>query len=232
MVTKTERGETPPFRRCFFIIGMNNDKKRIGKIKSDDIRYNQYGFQIPSIDENFILPTSFKEVITDITGEGEIDYYYGLNWSTKEKISWTDEQKKKLLLQFRKYANRQGGRPISEDKRNKRVTIYFTQKEIENLKSIAQKTKIKDFNSYLRTRIFDNKISIQTEDKNLTELMFQLAKIGNNLNQIAHYFNIKKEENPTINDEQIKTFKELKTVLYDINLQCKSLIKNKKNEEN
>ena len=211
---------------------MKNDKRRIGRIKSDDIRYNQYGFQIPSIDETFVLPSSFKEEITAITGNGDVDYYYGLNWSTKEKISWTDEQKKKLLLQFRKYANRQGGRPVLEDKRNKRITILFTQKEIENLKSVAQKTKMKDFNSYLRARIFNNKLSIQTEDKNLTNLVFQLAKIGNNLNQIAHYFNIRKEENPTINDEQIKTFKELKTVLYDINLQCKNSIKNKKNEEN
>lgn len=218
MVTKTERGETPPFRRCFFvIIGMNDDKKKIGKIKSDDIRYNQYGFQISSIDETFILPSSFREEIATITGEGDIDYYYGLNWSTKEKISWTDEQKKKLLLQFRKYANHQGGRPVSEDKRNKRVTIYFTQKEIENLKSIMQKTKIKDFNSYLRARIFNNKISIQTEDKNLAELVFQLAKIGNNLNQIAHYFNIKKEENPSTINEHLKIFDEIKFLLFEIN---------------
>ena len=223
MVTKTDKGKTPPYRRSFVLLFMS-EKKHISKINSEEIRYNQYGFQIPSIDENFILPNSFKKEIKEITGEGEIDYYYGLNWSTKEKVIWTDELKKKLLLQFRKYANKQGGRPEVETKRDKRVTILFTKEEVEHLKKEAQKTKIKDFNTYLRTLIFDKKITIQTEDKNLSKLTFQIAKIGNNLNQIAHYFNIKKEENPSITNEHLKTFDEIKFLLFETNKSLKNQI--------
>ena len=205
---------------------MEDNKKRIGKINPDDIRYNQYGFQIPTIDENFVLPLSFNKEISEITGEGEVDYYYGLNWSTKEKVIWTDELKKKLLLQFRKYAKKQGGRPISEEKRNKTIKLRFTEKELKNLKEKAQKTKIKDFNTYLRTLIFDKKITILTEDKNTSNLTYQIAKIGNNLNQIAHYFNIKKEENPTISNEHLKTFDEIKFLLFEVNKSLKNQNKN------
>ena len=72
--------------------------------------------------------------------------------------------------------------------------------------------------------IFDKKITIQTEDKNLSKLTFQIAKIGNNLNQIAHYFNIKKEENPSITNEHLKTFDEIKFLLFETNKSLKNQI--------
>jgi hypothetical protein len=36
--------------------------------------------------EDCVLPKTFVDDITEITGTGEIDYYYGLNWSTKERV--------------------------------------------------------------------------------------------------------------------------------------------------
>lgn len=198
--------------------------KHIGKIKSDDISYNGYGFKISKIDEDCVLPKTFVGDITEITGTGEIDYYYGLNWSTKERVEWSVENKKKLLLQFQMYAKRLGGRPPIEEKekRNKKKTICFTEREYEKLKTEAEKTRSKDFNAYLRARILDKKITILTEDKNLSKLLFQLAKIGNNINQIAHFFNIKKEENPSMNNEQIIILNDIKSLLMDIAINLKS----------
>ncbi len=198
--------------------------KHIGKIKSDDIAYNDYGFKISKIDEDCVLPKTFVSDITEITGTGEIDYYYGLNWSTKERVKWSVENKKKLLLQFQLYVKRLGGRPPieEEEKRNKKKTICFTEREYEKLKTEAEKTRSRDFNAYLRARILDKKITILTEDKNLGELIFQLAKIGNNINQIAHYLNINKEENPTLNNEQIQILKNIESALVDVNLSLRS----------
>lgn len=198
--------------------------KHIGKIKSDDIAYNDYGFKISKIDEDCVLPKTFVSDITEITGTGEIDYYYGLNWSTKERVKWSVENKKKLLLQFQLYVKRLGGRPTIEEKekRNKKKTICFTEREYEKLKTEAEKTRSRDFNAYLRARILDKKITILTEDKNLGELIFQLAKIGNNINQIAHYLNINKEENPTLNNEQIQILKNIESALVDVNLSLRS----------
>lgn len=198
--------------------------KHIGKIKSDDIAYNDYGFKISKIDEDCVLPKTFVSDITEITGTGEIDYYYGLNWSTKERVKWSLENKKKLFLQFQLYVKRLGGRPPIEEKekRNKKKTICFTEREYEKLKTEAEKTRSRDFNAYLRARILDKKITILTEDKNLGELIFQLAKIGNNINQIAHYLNINKEENPTLNNEQIQILKNIESALVDVNLSLRS----------
>ena len=198
--------------------------KHIGKIKSDDISYNDYGFKISKIDEDCVLPKTFVSDITEITGTGEIDYYYGLNWSTKERVKWSLENKKKLFLQFQLYVKRLGGRPPIEEKekRNKKKTICFTEREYEKLKTEAEKTRSRDFNAYLRARILDKKITILTEDKNLGELIFQLAKIGNNINQIAHYLNINKEENPTLNNEQIQILKNIESALVDVNLSLRS----------
>lgn len=198
--------------------------KHIGKIKSDDISYNGYGFKISKIDEDCVLPKTLVGDITEITGTGEIDYYYGLNWSTKERVEWSVENKKKLLLQFQMYAKRLGGRPPIEEKekRNKKKTICFTEREYEKLKTEAEKTRSKDFNAYLRARILDKKITILTEDKNLSKLIFQLARIGTNINQIAHYLNINKEENPTLNNEQIQILKNIESALVDVNLSLRS----------
>ncbi len=199
-------------------------KKHIGKINSDDISYHDYGFKISKIDEDCVLPKTFVRDITEITGTGEIDYYYGLNWSTKERVKWSEEKKKKLLLRFRIYTKRLGGRPLLkiEEKRNKKKLIYFTQREFEKLKAEAERTKYLDFNTYLRARIFDRKITILTEDKNLREYFYQLAKIGYNINQIAHYLNSHKEENLTLNNEQMQILKDLKSALMDINLYLRS----------
>lgn len=198
--------------------------KHIGKIKSDDISYNDYGFKISKIDEDCVLPKTFVSDITEITGTGEIDYYYGLNWSTKERVKWSVENKKKLLLQFQLYVKRLGGRPPIEEKekRNKKKTICFTEREYEKLKTEAEKTRSRDFNAYLRARIMNKKITILTEDKNLSKLIFQLARIGTNINQIAHYLNINKEENPTLNNEQIQILKNIESALVDVNLSLRS----------
>ena len=215
----TLKGGTPPYRRIFNFMTM----KHLCKIKSDDIVLNEYGFKIPKIDEHCVLPKTFVRDITEIVGSGEIEYYYGLNWLTKERVGWTKEKMEKLLYCFQSYTKRLGGRPTIEEKRNKKMLLCFTEKEWAMLKANAEKTEYKDFSSYLRARIFNRKITILTEDKNLVHLIYQLAKIGTNINQIARYFNTKKEENSSMNNEQITILNDIKSVLGYICIQCKQL---------
>lgn len=75
--------------------------------------------------------------------------------------------------------------------KNKRVEVRFSEKELELLreKSIAADSSMSELirESVLRVRVWD-----KPSKKLVQQQTAQLAKIGNNLNQIAKYHHVKK----------------------------------------
>lgn len=193
------------------------DLKYISKIQKKDIVTDKNGFRVCSIDESYKIPQSFINDVKKITNlDGSIEYNKGLNWRANYPIKWTDELIEQVFRLFIKYAKKVGGRPKSESKRSKRVTILFNEKEYCQLKKIVEKSGGIEVSTLIRTLLFENKIPLKYEDKNSKELVFQLTKIGNNINQIAYYFNVKKTLNPVLTIKQINELNKIKELLENI----------------
>lgn len=94
--------------------------------------------------------------------------------------------------------------------KDKRVTIRFTQDEYNKLKDEATKLGI-TLSSYLRNKILGNRGNLLTKcDK---ELLYELNRIGNNLNQIAKHCNINKSIDKLALKELVEIERQLKRLL-------------------
>ena len=87
--------------------------------------------------------------------------------------------------------SKKGGRPEMEEdlKRNRKIIFRLTNKEFKTIEERMQIDGIKKISNYLRIMIFPkeskNKIRLSKEDK----LLFEINKIGVNINQIAKRIN-------------------------------------------
>ena len=72
-------------------------------------------------------------------------------------------------------------------KRYIRVDIMLNEEEHRKLKSDVEKTKMST-SGYIRNLIMGSKVREKPDDR-FYDVMFQMTKIGNNLNQIAHKAN-------------------------------------------
>ena len=90
-----------------------------------------------------------------------------------------------------KVNSKKGGRPEMEEdlKRNRKIIFRLTNKEFKTIEERMQIYGIKKISNYLRIMIFPkeykNKIRLSKEDK----LLFEINKIGVNINQIAKRIN-------------------------------------------
>jgi len=97
-----------------------------------------------------------------------------------------------------------------ENKRTIRQTVNFTEEEYNKAKGKADKLNI-GFTEYLRKSAL--KTQIKAPDKNYSNLAFQMAKIGSNLNQIVkkvHESKKLKKEDKTFFKDLYNKFEELK----------------------
>ncbi|MCQ2960635.1 MAG: MobC family plasmid mobilization relaxosome protein [Bacteroidales bacterium] len=206
---------------------MEKEIKHISKISKADIITDQYGFRIKSVTEEYRVPPTFVDDLWMLTKvKGTIEYYQGLNWRSNYPILWNKELLDKVFRLFKKYAKRQGGRPIKEQKKTRRYTILFSENEYQKLKKLQDKTNKKDLSKLISSILFEKEIKVQYVDKQTENITYELHKIGVNINQIAHYFNIKKELNPELSRQQIEALEKIKTILEDI-----KTIKNNTKEE-
>ena len=110
----------------------------------------------------------------------------------------------------------QGGRPpntpLKKDKRmakDKRVTIRFTDDEYNQLKAKADELDI-SLSTYIRKKTLGNRERISTKcDK---KLLYEINRIGNNLNQIAKHCNINKSVDKLV----LKSLVEIEKKLNDL----------------
>lgn len=196
---------------------MEKEIKHISKISKNDIITDQYGFRIKSVTEEYRVPPTFVDDLWMLTKvKGTIEYYQGLNWRSNYPILWNKELLDKVFRLFKKYAKRQGGRPESENKKNRIIKVYLSEDEYEKIKKTKENSKEKSISNLVKKCILKKEIRIKYEDKQTEKIAYEMHKIGVNINQIAHYFNIKKELNPELSRQQIEALEKIKTILEDI----------------
>jgi hypothetical protein len=82
---------------------------------------------------------------------------------------------------------KKGGRPPSEQKRDQQITVLLTKLEKLAIKKRAEKAGL-NLSDYGRQMVLTGKAQVRlTPEEN--EVLNQVAKLGNNLNQIAHKAN-------------------------------------------
>ena len=97
--------------------------------------------------------------------------------------------------------------------KNKRVTIRLTDVEHKNFTKQADELAI-SLSEFIRLKLNNiNKIKTSKCDKNL---VYEINRIGLNLNQIAKYTNSKKVLDKLVMEELIQIEKQLNDVLKDI----------------
>ena len=83
-------------------------------------------------------------------------------------------------------------------KRNHQIKFYVNDIELNLIQDRMKHLGVTDRSAYLRKTAIDvNLLYVDTEklEKELNELSFQIAKVGNNINQIARHFNKEKQTN-------------------------------------
>ncbi len=93
--------------------------------------------------------------------------------------------------------------------KDKRVTIRFTDDEYNQLKAKADELDI-SLSTYIRKKTLGNRERISTKcDK---KLLYEINRIGNNLNQIAKHCNINKSVDKLV----LKSLVEIEKKLNDL----------------
>lgn len=95
-------------------------------------------------------------------------------------------------------------------KRNKQVKVWLTEEEYQRLINKVQKSKLSQ-SDYIRKSILEKDIIVI---EGIKELLVQIKKIGNNLNQLTKAVNSGIEINPSSDLKYIK--QELKEVWQEL----------------
>lgn len=87
--------------------------------------------------------------------------------------------------------NKGGGRPrIERGKKNKTIQFCISNEQFQELQDKLKESQYHGMSELLRAMVFDKKIQIVTENAEARKLLFELSKIGTNINQIAKRCNI------------------------------------------
>ncbi len=91
------------------------------------------------------------------------------------------------LMNLSEPVKKKGGRPPSETKRDQQITVLLTKLEKLTLKKRAEKAGL-NLSDYGRQMVLMGKAQVRlTPEENAT--LNEVARLGNNLNQIAHKAN-------------------------------------------
>lgn len=97
--------------------------------------------------------------------------------------------------------------------RDKKVTIRLTQDEYNKLNNETQKLNM-SMSELIRHKILNKKVRVKS--KLSTQAIYELNRIGNNLNQIAKHCNITKTIDKLVLQQLVDIEKELKKILEKI----------------
>lgn len=87
--------------------------------------------------------------------------------------------------------NNNGGRPpMKHGAKNKTIKMCVTDEQFQELQVKLKTSQYRGLSELLRAMVFDKRITIITENANSRELLYELSKIGTNINQIAKRCNI------------------------------------------
>lgn len=94
--------------------------------------------------------------------------------------------------------------------RDKKVTIRLTQDEYNKLNNETQKLNM-SMSELIRHKILNKKVKVKS--KLSTQIVYELNRIGNNLNQIAKHCNTTKTIDKLVLQQLVDIEKELKKIL-------------------
>lgn len=103
-----------------------------------------------------------------------------------------------------------------KENKTRKCTIRMTQTEFEGLVADMRAKGIKDTSKYVRTLINHPRMTVSQSDLdeiNL-KLIYEINKIGNNINQIARYLNTYCTGNPE--ETVLAKQKEIEKIMYEI----------------
>lgn len=128
-------------------------------------------------------------------------------------------KKKEKTIEKTKIKNR-GGRPSKEEEKKRTLIqkLYLNQEENLKLVNMLQSSNFQNMNDFIRAMLFENKIKIYFEDRNREKLIYQLSKIGGNVNQIATRMNQMKNNYNSVSEKEINVLHELTKLLKELKI--------------
>jgi hypothetical protein len=104
---------------------------------------------------------------------------------------------------------------MNDEKRTKIVTMRLTPSEKEKLDQIVLENNVKNLSEFIRQIVLTGQYkNIDKCRNNYERFLYELNRIGNNLNQIAKYANINKELDTKIL-EQLARIEEMLQILIE-----------------
>lgn len=82
---------------------------------------------------------------------------------------------------------------METEKRTENIKVRLTPSEKEKLQNIITENNIKNISDFIRQIVLTGKFKTTQQAQNYERFLYEVNKIGNNLNQIARLCNINKE---------------------------------------
>ena len=80
---------------------------------------------------------------------------------------------------------------VEKEKRTENIKVRLTPSEKKQLEKLIEEHGVKNLSEFIRSIILTGSYKVTSED--YSDLLYEVNKIGINLNQIAKYANIEKE---------------------------------------
>ena len=97
--------------------------------------------------------------------------------------------------------------------KNKTISFRLTPTEKEKLNSLVKEYQVKNISDFIRQVILTGKFKTTQAQQNYERLLYEINKIGNNINQIAKLCNINKNVDIKVLEQLAKIEEELSILL-------------------
>jgi hypothetical protein len=103
---------------------------------------------------------------------------------------------------------------MTDEKRTELISFRLTPTEKDRLNKLISEYNIKNISDFIRQVILTGKFKTTQAQQNYEALLYQISKIGNNINQIAKLCNINKEVDIRVL-EQLAKIEEMLDILIE-----------------
>jgi len=100
-----------------------------------------------------------------------------------------------------------------KENRTKSIKIRLTPTELDKIEQLAEENNAKNLSDFIRQVVLTGKFKVPKVSQNFENLLYEINKIGNNINQIAKQCNINKEVDIQVLQELAKIEEELSILL-------------------
>ena len=104
--------------------------------------------------------------------------------------------------------------------RTKNIQVRFTYEQLEKFDLEAKNYGV-NRSEYLRKKMVDGMLHVEHIDHSLRKLLFELNKVGVNLNQIAHRINENRVSNKHFEKQLTTLIDEIKSLVSEVKLRLK-----------